>query len=93
MALANLAHNLMQVGELDEAVTIAERARRLASDDAVEPTRAFAGLVHARVLAEQGHDDARVRALLEQHRGSIGGDVDGAGARLVAATERAFSRR
>ncbi len=94
LELANLAHNLMIVGELDEALLAAERGHRLSKDESVEPTTAaFAELVHARVLAEIGRDDARARALLEDCRGSLGEDVDGAGARLVAATEKALARR
>ncbi|HWB80540.1 MAG TPA: tetratricopeptide repeat protein, partial [Nannocystaceae bacterium] len=93
LELANLSHNLMLVGELDEALLTAERAHRLSGDDSVEPgIRTFAKLVHARVLAEIGRDDARAKALLDETRGALGEDVDGAGARLVAATERALSR-
>ncbi|MFO0635968.1 MAG: serine/threonine-protein kinase [Nannocystaceae bacterium] len=93
LALANLGHNALALGETDAALRHAERAVRLSSDAAVPAeTRAFAELVLALVLARRGDDDARARSLLERGRAGAGRDIDGAAAGLIAATEAALGR-
>ncbi|MBX7081186.1 MAG: serine/threonine-protein kinase [Nannocystaceae bacterium] len=93
LALANLGHNALALGDRDAALRHAERAVRLSSDAAVPAeTRAFAELVLALVLARRGDDEARARSLLERGRAGAGRDVDRAAADLIAATEAALGR-
>ncbi len=73
LTLANLAHNAMVVGALDEALQTAERALQnsLATEMKLD-LRAFARLVLARVLAERRESPQRVRSLVAEARRELG---------------------
>lgn len=64
--LANLAHSLIENGELKEARQMAERGLQLALEhDQPADIRAFCRLVLAKALSGSGHDLPRAKALLE----------------------------
>lgn len=91
LGVANLAHNLLAVGQREAAREAALRAFELGRDASVgDDTRSFATLVLARVLADAPADRERARTLLAVARGGIGTDVDGAARSLVAAIEAAL---
>ena len=93
LEIANLAHNLLAVGEVAEAREAAMRAHRIAADPAVAVgTRTFATLVLARVLVESPIDRDRARTLLATAQRDLDRDVDGAQRALVVAIEAELGR-
>jgi hypothetical protein len=71
-SVGNLAHNLLEVGQLDRALEEAKRALLLADDPAVAPgDRAYARIVLACVLSRRGEELERVRDLFERAQAAL----------------------